>query len=45
MKQVRQSWNQIASMWCAVVHEAATWPIHGHYRCPKCNRRYSIPWK
>ena len=27
MKQVRQSWDQIASMWCAVVHDAATWPI------------------
>lgn len=37
--------NDLAErIWCAVMHDEITWPVHGRYRCRKCWREYSIAW-
>jgi hypothetical protein len=32
-------WN-IKTVWCGLMHESLTWPVHGHYVCRTCGRRY-----
>jgi hypothetical protein len=34
----------ITSLWCRLMHDAATWPVHGHYQCRTCRRLYPVPW-
>lgn len=34
----------IAEFWCKSVHARPMWPIHGHYICPRCLRRYPVNW-
>jgi hypothetical protein len=34
----------IGTLWCCLMHDAPTWPIHGHYRCRTCQRQYLVPW-
>jgi hypothetical protein len=31
--------------WCKSFHPAPMWPIHGHYRCPRCLRLYPVAWE
>lgn len=40
-----QTFGIVARAWCNVMHPDPTWPIHGYYRCPKCNRKYPVPWE
>jgi len=28
------------TLWCNVMHASPMWPIHGHYECRTCGRRY-----
>src|SRR5271165_2091405 len=30
----------IGARWCGLTHESLMWPVHGHYECRKCGRRY-----
>jgi len=32
--------QNIGTIWCGVMHESLTWPVHGHYECRTCGRRY-----
>ena len=34
----------IGTLWCRLMHDAPTWPIHRHYRCRTCQRQYLVPW-
>jgi hypothetical protein len=45
MVKVRDRLTHLSGIWCAVMHDGATWPIHGHYQCRKCKRVYSVPWE
>ena len=36
--------GKIGGLWCSLVHDASTWPIHDHYECRNCGRRYPVPW-
>lgn len=36
--------DKIGRMWCRLMHESASWPIHGHYHCWTCMRQYEVPW-
>lgn len=36
----RQLQSKIGVIWCRLSHESLTWPIHGHYECRTCGRRY-----
>jgi len=35
----------LGGLWCRLMHDDITWPIHGHYRCQRCHRLYPVPWK
>jgi len=30
--------------WCRTMHAQISWPMHGWYRCLRCNRAYAVPW-
>jgi hypothetical protein len=34
----------LGAMWCEIMHDSATWPIHGRYQCRTCGRLYAVPW-
>jgi hypothetical protein len=34
----------LGDLWCSFMHASPTWPIHGHYHCGICGRRYPVPW-
>ena len=36
----RQVQSKIGLIWCRLTHESLAWPIHGHYECRTCGRRY-----
>lgn len=29
-------------LWCGLMHDQITWPIHGRYRCRTCWREYHV---
>jgi len=32
--------SRIDTVWCSLMHESIMWPVHGHYECRTCGRRY-----
>lgn len=36
-KQLR---SRIGALWCGLAHDSVMWPVHGHYKCRTCGRRY-----
>ena len=32
--------SRIDTVWCRLMHESILWPIHSHYECRTCGRRY-----
>jgi hypothetical protein len=32
-------------LWCSFMHASPMWPIHGHYDCGVCGRRFVVPWE
>jgi len=36
--------KRLAELWCDFMHDSPTWPIHGHYECRTCGRRFEVPW-
>ena len=39
----KQLLSKIGTGWCSFAHEYVMWPIHGHYECRTCGRRYPVP--
>jgi hypothetical protein len=37
--------DKLGNLWCTLMHDSPSWPIHGHYTCLACGRRYLIPWE
>lgn len=35
----------ICDLWCDLMHNQLTWPIHGQYFCRRCRRRFAVPWE
>jgi hypothetical protein len=33
--------SRIGTLWCSLVHESVTWPIHSEFECRSCGRRYA----
>ena len=33
--------SKVDTVWCSLMHESIMWPVHGHYECRTCGRRYS----
>ncbi len=36
---------KLGDLWCSFMHASPMWPIHGHYECAECGRRYLVPWE
>ena len=36
---------KLGDLWCHFMHASPTWPIHGHYHCGVCGRRFAVPWE
>ncbi len=32
--------EKIGAIWCSLAHESPMWPLHGHYECRTCGRRF-----
>jgi hypothetical protein len=32
--------SKVGTVWCNLTHESLMWPVHGHYKCRTCGRRY-----
>jgi len=45
MLRLVKFWNDLQIGWCSMMHPDPTWPINGHYRCARCDRRYPVPWE
>lgn len=43
-KTTKELWAWASAAWCHFMHGKITWPIHGRYRCSRCNRVYVIAW-
>jgi len=44
---IRQAFEltfKIGTMWCRLMLDSISWPIHGHYHCWTCMRQYEVPW-
>ena len=44
IRQAFKLTDKIESMWCRLMHDSVSWPIHGHYHCWTCMRKYEVPW-
>ena len=36
----RELRSTIGAIWCSLAHKSLMWPVHGHYGCRTCGRRY-----
>jgi hypothetical protein len=36
---------KLGDIWCHYMHTSSMWPIHGHYQCGECGRRFLVPWE
>jgi len=36
--------RKLGTLWCTLMHESLSWPIHGKYQCRLCGRRYPVQW-
>ena len=44
IRQAIKLTDEIGRMWCRLMHESVSRPIHGHYHCWTCMRQYEVPW-
>ncbi len=44
IRQAIKLTDKIGRMWCRLMHNSVSWPIHGHYQCGTCMRQYEVPW-
>lgn len=35
----------LSAKWCRVMHPDPMWPVNGTYQCPRCLRKYPVPWE
>ncbi len=41
----RRASSAVSRSWCQAMHPDPMWPINGSYQCPKCLKRYPVPWE
>ena len=34
----------LSELWCNLLHDSPTWPIHGRYQCRQRGRLIQVPW-
>jgi hypothetical protein len=37
--------DKVGNLWCTFMHDSPSWPVHGHYTCLACGRRYLVMWE
>jgi hypothetical protein len=37
--------DRFGNLWCTLMHDSMSWPIHGHYTCLKCGRQHLVRWE
>lgn len=37
---LRELQSRIGIAWCMATHKSVMWPVHGHFQCRTCGRRY-----
>jgi hypothetical protein len=37
--------DKLGNLWCTLMHDSLSWPIHGHYTCLACGRRHLVRWE
>ena len=37
--------DRTRARWCYAMHPDPMWPVRGEYQCPKCQRRFPVPWE
>jgi hypothetical protein len=37
--------EKLANLWCTLMHDSPSWPIHGHYTYLTCGRQHLIRWE
>ena len=37
--------DRLSHLWCTLMHDSPSWPIHGHYTCLTCGRRHLVRWE
>jgi hypothetical protein len=41
---MRERMQRLGEIWCGVMHDEPMWPVHNHYECRRCGRRYRVAW-
>ena len=37
--------DKLGNLWCTLMHDSMSWPIHGHYTCLACGRQHLVRWE
>jgi hypothetical protein len=37
--------DNVARTWCRMMHPDPMWPVRGMYQCPRCFRKFPVPWE
>ena len=37
--------QKLGNLWCTLMHDSPSWPIHGHYTCLACRRQHLVRWE
>ena len=37
--------DKLGNLWCTLMHDSMSWPIHGHYTCLTCGRQHLVRWE
>jgi hypothetical protein len=37
--------DRLGDLWCTLMHDSLSWPIHGHYTCLTCGRQHLVRWE
>ena len=37
--------DRLGNLWCTLMHDSLSWPIHGHYTCLTCGRQHLVTWE
>ena len=36
--------SNIGDVWCRLMHDKISWPVHGVYHCLTCGRVHEVTW-
>lgn len=45
LSKIEQFSGAVGRRWCRVMHPDPMWPVNGMYQCPRCQRKFPVPWE